>query len=130
MHASDTHRIGAAGSRPGSGSGARRVLAVAGLALLAVAFAAVVGWWRWLNLSPSVTIPTPRLPVPNAREYYIAAGYAVVRDIEVDRASGGTGGGHNGPDGRPLPPVTHAGRLALLRENARALENLREGFAY
>lgn len=131
MDAGDTRRIGASGSRRvGDGSGGRRVLALAGVSVFGVVLIAGLAWLRWLNVTPNITIPSPPMPFPNARDYYIAAGLAVVRDADVDRASIGSRTARNGPDGRPLPPVTDAERDAVLRENGPALKKLRQGFEH
>lgn len=132
MDGSETHRVGGTGlRRAGSGGGARRVLALAGLSVFGVLIVAGLAWLRWLNATPTIAIPTPRVPVPNACDFYIEAGYAVVRVTDVDRATIGTHASQRaGPDGRRPTPATLAEREALLRENAPALDKLRQGFAY
>lgn len=92
------------------------------LALLALVLAVGVTVHE-LNLDPRVTIPGNVLPSPNAYDYYVRAGKAVVDSRKISEATGS-----------PLPDKAEAPTLAaqetLVRENAPALSSLRAGFAY
>lgn len=102
-------------------------LKVAGLIVVVLGIAAWV-WWRGTNTVPVITIPTPKMPVPNARGYYVAAGKAL-RDVNeigfaIEKA-------------KPSYHVNSLDRFyplaekdALLKDNAQVLKTLRQGFAY
>jgi type II secretory pathway pseudopilin PulG len=85
-------------------------------------------WLRALNQTPTVSIPTPTMPTPNARDYYIAASNAVLdeRKIEVARIPGNAAGR---PSDSPTPPSL-ADKEKLVAENAGAVQLLHQGFQY
>src|SRR5690349_6406407 len=69
-------------------------------------------WWQTLNEVPKVSIPTPMMPSPNARDYYIKAGNALVDSDKIGSAL---------PSRRrfgavlPQPKVSLAEKAALVR---------------
>jgi len=89
-------------------------------------------WWRAMNTIPAIKIPNPKMPSPNARDYFIAACNAM-RDsnkvgFAIDDSKRPTGTPRSGS------PYDRAYSLAekeqIVRHNAHALATLRKGFAY
>lgn len=75
------------------------------------------------DADPVVSIPTPRMPAPNAFDFYVAAGNAVVVDKKIGLAV----------SRRPAPGghvYTLAEKDALVAANTGPLKTLRQGFAY
>jgi len=83
-------------------------------------------WWRDMDTMPEVTIPSPKMPSPNAYDFYVKAGKAVI------------------PPTTPISPLydskfvpenqrkTHypvAKKEAWLKQNAHAFSLLEKGFA-
>lgn len=75
---------------------------------------------KTINAEPDVRIPTPRMPTPNAYDYYVAAGKALVDNDKVSDAI----------SVRPSTQYSANFRIQLLRKNAKALSLLRRGFRY
>lgn len=114
-----------AGLRPGKGLVRVIVLVV----LLAVAGR---GWLWWLDLDPNIPVPNPKMPVPNAFDYFRRAGDMLDTNARPGGAMGGpsmsassTRTGDALKDGASLREKELA-----LRRNASALRTLRQGFAY
>jgi hypothetical protein len=88
----------------------------------------LVLWFRALDQNPAVSIPTPTMPTPNARDYYIAASDAVVDSGKISHAL------------TPWNPATKpsgdqhfyslSDRAKLVAENAGAIKTLHVGFQY
>jgi hypothetical protein len=100
---------------------AKTVLVV--IACVAVILAvAIYNRWQAANALPSIVIPTPKMPVHNAFDYFQQAGYSVVEDQKVADAI----------SRQPTlaPSYSLADKVALVQENADALETLREGLTY
>jgi len=84
---------------------------------------AVCGYWYWINISPQITIPTPVMPQPNGYDYFIRAGAAFVPDENgVDETTD-----VHFVEGKSYPI---AAKEAWLKQNAKALQLLREGLKY
>lgn len=64
--------------------GDKALIWVVGTVVVLAALAAV--WMTRINALPSVTIPTPTLPSPNAFDYFTAAGNGVVDSDKIGRA--------------------------------------------
>src|SRR5690349_4922123 len=85
-------------------------------------------WWGNINADPVVNIPTPKMPNPNAWDYYLKAG-----DAEVPLPNGIDPIFDTNP---PKTPADRAKRYSLpakqawLNKNAKALQLLRQGFQY
>jgi len=80
----------------------------------------LVSWWHLANGSPEVVIPDPVMPVPNAFDYYVAAGKAVINEKQIDDIN----------TLKPVIAMTLAQKEAVIVQNAAALESLHQGFAY
>lgn len=102
------------------------LIAVCAIAvILGIAF---IQWMRYLNQLPSVSVPTPTMPSPNAFDYFNKSGSLVRDSSKVDYAiSIYHATPPYGPDDHPY---TQAEKEKLVRENADALTTLRRGFAY
>ncbi len=87
------------------------LITIGGFAILIGGTAAA--WWSYANKTPVVSIPTPKMPSPNAFDDYVAAGSLVAKSPLMDKP--GTG--------------TLAEREAVLRRNAAALARFRQGLA-
>lgn len=86
------------------------------------------GWLRALNTEPAITVPTPVLPSPNAFDFYVAAGKAMMDNNKISYAISSR---HSSPGSDPLDhDYTLAQKEALVAENSHALGLLRQGFAY
>jgi hypothetical protein len=75
----------------------RKDLAAGIAALLVVLILAGALSWRWLELTPRVSLPNPKLPSPNTFSQLAAAGAAMSRsnafaDVLVGTLSSGGGG--------------------------------------
>ena len=85
-------------------------------------------WLRALDRNPTASIPTPAMPSPNARDYYIAATAALVDSGKVDNANG-----RWNPATKPVGDnhfYSPADKQKLVAENAKAIKTLHEGFRY
>jgi hypothetical protein len=95
-----------------------------------IALAFIVGfgaWWQWVNALPDVEIPTPKLPSPNAYDFYVRAGAAIVPIYPTPA---------RGRD-RAIVPQTQLEtqystekKEAWLNQNSKSLKLLRQGFKY
>lgn len=85
--------------------------------------------WRAANEVPNIVVPTPKLPSPNAFDFYVKAGNAVQDDMKIGWAIAKAP--PRLPPGVPNVYVyTLAQKEALVKENAGTLKMLRQGFAY
>ncbi len=82
-------------------------------------------WWGALNQNPVMNIPTPVMPKPNARDYFVEA---INLLVDGDKASLAINRRHTGIKGDR--PYSLAERLAIVNENAPCLNALHEGFNY
>ena len=83
-------------------------------------------WSRALDRNPNVSIPTPVVPTPNARDYYIAAGNAVIDSDKISFAVGSWN-----PATKPSGDnhfYSPADKEKLVAENAGAINTLHTGF--
>jgi hypothetical protein len=103
---------------------AKKALACIGLAVAVIGFFGY-SWWRSLNVTPVLNIPTPQMPNPNARDVYIKACNGIVDGNKIGYAIGRRHSGQG--DDRPY---SLAEKAALVKENEKALQTLREGFDY
>src|SRR5581483_9785088 len=108
----------------------RRLYLPAGtLALLLTAMG--YGWLRYIDLDPNIRIPTPAMPSPNAYDFFRAAGQALIDDKKIGYAISKAPAK---PNTAGSTPGNHIYSLeekeALVRINARALQLVRQGFAY
>jgi hypothetical protein len=111
-------------------------------------------WHHSMNVTPVVNAPYPKMPSPNAYDYYVDAARLVKDNKKIAEASnpspkplpqpsgpgptasptpGPTSPGAQGPaPTAPAPPHVYslAEKDALVRKNAAALARLRQGFAY
>jgi len=99
---------------------ARRAVALAFLALAGCVLLAGMAWWWGLNVNPTVAVPTPALPSPNAFEAYVDATAALVEAEAVGNALGQTW--KTAPAGKRYSPAEKAD---LVRQNGPALAKLR-----
>jgi hypothetical protein len=118
------------------------------------------GWLCTIDADPDITVWTPKPPSPNAFDFYRGAGAALLDDpkisyaltnkpapqkaaeklpaIQASRFTGRTSSGQvsvntvpPAPSEKPQDHVyTLAEKIALVQENANALQLLRQGFAY
>jgi hypothetical protein len=93
-------------------------------------------WWNHLNSAPIDEIPNPKLPEPNAFDYYVKAGNT---HAALLAATAGATSVDPVTDGRSRPAWTSrqlaqaypiAAKIAWLRKCAPALRTLRQGFQY
>jgi hypothetical protein len=97
----------------------KRLLLMAAVVMLVLG--GLFGWWAYLDAPPVVHLPTPAMPVPNARDAYLKA-VALLRDTpNIDNAVSAFAGGS-----RPMPPA--AALAAELKASAPALAALRAGY--
>jgi len=83
------------------------------------------GFWYWINITPQVKIPTPIMPNPNGYDFFLRAGAAFVKDNKgVDKIT------NPNSTRRKIKRYPIAAKVAWLKQNARALELLREGLKY
>jgi len=85
-------------------------------------------WFRALDQNPTVSIPTPTMPTPNARDYYVAAANAVVDDAKIEAARAPQNPAGQSTGGQPPPSL--ADKEKLVAENAGAVQLLHRGFQY
>lgn len=71
---------------------------------------------------PNIVVPMPKMPSPNAFDFYRKAGYAVLDDAKIGDAIG--------TRPRLANSYSLADKEALVKENAGPLKTLRQGFAY
>ena len=106
--------------------GDKLLMIVLGLVLpLAVG---LIFWFRALDQNPTVSIPTPTTPTPNARDFYIAALGAVVDDGKIGNAVGSWN-----PATKPVGDMhfySLADKEKLVAENAGVIQTLHTGFPY
>lgn len=96
--------------------------------VVAVLFVVGVLWLRALNSTPAIVIPTPTMPSPNAYDFYVKAGNAIVDENKVDFAIQSRHSvSRSTPEDRAY---SLAEKDALVTENALALGLLRQGFEY
>ena len=84
--------------------------------VLAVSFTL---WFRGLDVNPSITVPTPTMPVHNAYDYFVAAGKAHTEDKWA-----------SGDYFKDNSPAALAAKKQLLAKNATAFRLLHQGFQY
>ena len=89
------------------------------LGIVVVLAVSVAVWFRGLDISPTVTIPTPVMPAQNAYDYFVAAGRA---DYEDKWASG--------KEFHDNSPAALAAKQQTLLRNTRAYALLHQGFQY
>lgn len=85
-------------------------------------------WSRALDQDPIVSIPTPTVITPNARDYYIAATDAVLDDSKISFANG-----RWSPATKPSGDqhfYSLADKEKLVGENAGVIKTLHQGFHY
>lgn len=98
------------------------------IAGFAIAFIVAFGAWRqWVDAIPEVQIPTPKMPSPNAYNFYVKAGAAIVKanpavDPVFDKRTV--------PESEWKTRYPTAKKEAWLRQNATALKIMRQGFKY
>ncbi len=80
----------------------------------------IVLWWTAAMRNPVVDIPTSAMPKPNAFDYYVSAGNAVVGDKQIGDAVAT----------KPLTPYSLGQKEALVQQNASVIQTLHQGFAY
>lgn len=86
--------------------------------------AVLVGGWlgvRQWNANPIVAIPTPRMPSPNALDFYVRAARSLSNQKEIDAQV-------KHPFSSEF--AQQASRRAIVAANASALATVRQGFAY
>ncbi|MCW3100051.1 MAG: hypothetical protein JWL77_5669 [Chthonomonadaceae bacterium] len=91
----------------------RRLASLAVIALLGVR-------WYTTHQDPTVTIPNPVLPTPNAFDFYVKAGNAITDDRKL----------HDAASSAPTVRYTRAQKETLVRENAGVIDTLHQSFAY
>ncbi|MCW3100049.1 MAG: hypothetical protein JWL77_5667 [Chthonomonadaceae bacterium] len=107
-------------SRSGVNSGGRMVLI--SLTLILLMGVGLVGlWWTAAMRTPTVTIPNPILPKPNAFDFYVAASNAIVNDKQVGDAASGK---------YATVSYSMAQKERLVQQNIGAIHTLHQGFAY
>ncbi len=106
-------------SRTASKSSRRTMRIMAGILGLFVLGLATL-WWHLTSDSPTLAVPYPVMPSPNAFDFYVAAGNGLVNIKQIDDASTTT-----------LPkPLTLEQKEAVVRQNAGVFQSLHAGFAY
>ncbi|MCW3100054.1 MAG: hypothetical protein JWL77_5672 [Chthonomonadaceae bacterium] len=102
-------------------SNSTRRTALISLGLIGAMMVGLIGfWWTEAMKTPVVTIPTPALPNPNAFDFYVGAGNAVVNDKQIGNAVGT----------KPVVVYTLAQKEALVQQNLGVINTLHQGFAY
>jgi hypothetical protein len=94
---------------------------VAALALLAAL------WWQWLEHDPKVPLPPLRRPSPNAHDYFLRAGRAVVKRYEIDHSLASTPSNAAERRTRRAKWYSPQEKVGLLRANREALRLFRQG---
>lgn len=89
------------------------------IVLALVVTAAGLGvWFRGRDPMPTLAVPTPAMPSPNAFDFYSRASAAVVGDAIIS------------PSTPHPPPVPTAAQVAVIQQNAGAITLLHQGFLY
>jgi type II secretory pathway pseudopilin PulG len=104
-----------------SGLNRRSIRLLRGLASLAVIALLSVRWYT-THQDPTVTIPNPVMPTPNAFDFYVKAGNAITNQkrIQIDEGVSST----------PTVRYTLAQKDEILRQNSGVIDSLHAGFAY
>jgi type II secretory pathway pseudopilin PulG len=102
-----------------SGLNRRSIRLLRGPASLAVIALLSVRWYT-THQDPTVTIPNPVLPTPNAFDFYVKAGNAITDDRKL----------HDAASSAPTVRYTRSQKEALVRENAGVIDTLHQSFAY
>lgn len=93
-------------------------------------------WWTHINEEPTVVIPTPQLPSPNAFDFYVKAAktHAALKAVTIgvdaidpvtDKKFDATPSPHQLAQRYPTAP-----KVRWVKKCAPALQTLRQGFAY
>jgi len=77
-------------------------------------------WWYTTHTNPSVTIPNPVLPTPNAFDFYVRAANAITEKRNLEAAV----------SKHPTVHFSTAQKQEIVRQNARAIDTLHAGLAY
>jgi hypothetical protein len=94
-------------------------------------------WMRHINYVPDIKIPAPKLPSPNAYDYFVKAANVMIAGEHEQKLEQPSPLGFRGKryriEAKPLeknkrPPL--ADRERLLAKNVEALDILRQGLAY
>jgi hypothetical protein len=109
----------------------RRLLLSAGALSLLLTLGGY-SWLRALDSYPNIPVPTPILPVPNAFDSFRAAGAALVEEKKTSSVLLALTGTPQQQEQvrKSLDAPPRRLEAQLLKENSRALQLVREGFAY
>ena len=89
--------------------------------LVSLSLVALLGvWWHTTHENPRITIPSPVMPTPNAFDFYVKAGNAVVGERQLWEAF----------DTRPATRYSLIQEKAVILQNANVFVALHRGFAY
>ncbi len=89
------------------------------IVLALVLTAAGLGVWsQGRDRMPTLTVPTPAMPSPNAFDFYSRASAAIIGDAIIS------------PSTPHPPPVPTAAQVAVIQQNAGAIALLHQGFLY
>ncbi len=89
------------------------------IVLALVVTAAGLGvWFQGRDPMPTLTVPMPAMPSPNAFDFYSRASAAVVGDAIIS------------PSTPHPPPMPTAAQVAVIQQNAGAIALLHQGFLY
>lgn len=95
--------------------------ALISVGLIGLTLAGILGyWWSSAMRVPVVSIPTPVMPNPNAFDFYVAAGKAVVNDKQIGDAFGS----------KPKVVYAHTQKEALVRSNLGVINTIHQGFTH
>ena len=98
----------------------RRVARIS-LSIFGLMVVGIIGlWWTAAMKTPVVNIPNPIMPRPNAFDFYVKAGNAIIDDKQIGDALGM----------KPTAPSTLAQKEALVQQNSGVINALHQGFAY
>jgi len=101
------------------------------IAGLAIVFIIAFGAWRqYVDAIPEVEIPTPKMPSPNAYDFYVKAGAAIIPANPSVDAIYERDATKVFPKAQWKTRYPTAKKEAWLRRNAKALKLLRQGFKY